>query len=41
VFADLHNTAHSSEKGNTWWLEWSIETKDLANTIKDADTAPW
>jgi len=39
VFADLHNTAHSSEKGNTWWLEWSIETKDLANTIKDADTA--
>ena len=39
VFADMHKTAHSSEKGNVWWLEWSIETKDLAQTICDADKA--
>lgn len=39
VFAELHDTAHSDDKGNTWWLEWSIQTGDLFQTIKDADTA--
>lgn len=27
VFKEMHDTAHSSEPGSTWWLEWSVETK--------------
>lgn len=25
VFAQMHNTAHDSEKNELWWLEWSID----------------
>lgn len=39
VFADMHKTAHSEEKGGFWWLEWSIEAKNLEQTICDADKA--
>lgn len=39
VFSDMHKTAHSLEKGNTWWLEWSIETNDIANTVQNAERA--
>lgn len=39
VFADMHKTAHSAEPGSSWWLEWSIESKDLANTITGPDKA--
>ena len=39
VFADMHRVAHSEEKGGFWWLEWSIETKNLEQTICNADKA--
>lgn len=39
VFADMHKTAHSNEKGGFWWLEWSITSKDLSETITNAETA--
>jgi len=25
VFADMHRRAHSEDKGNGWWLEWSVD----------------
>lgn len=31
VFREMHNTAHSDEPGNAWWLEWSIEVKQPAS----------
>lgn len=39
VFSKMHKDAHESEKGGFWWLEWSIESKDLCKTICDADKA--
>lgn len=39
VFKDMHTTAHSDEPGATWWLEWSIESKDIFTDISDADKA--
>jgi hypothetical protein len=39
VFADMHNTAHSTEKGNVWWLEWSIVSNNLEQTICDTQAA--
>lgn len=39
VFADMHKVAHSEEKGGFWWLEWSIEAKNLEQTIYNADKA--
>lgn len=39
VFADMHRVAHSEEKGGFWWLEWSIEAKNLEQTIYNADKA--
>lgn len=35
IFADMHKTAHSEEKGNVWWLEWSIQSTNLLETIKN------
>lgn len=39
VFTKMHRDAHGPEKGGFWWLEWSVETKDLQKTICNADTA--
>ena len=39
VFANMHRDAHGEEKGGFWWLEWSIESKNLKETICDADRA--
>ena len=33
VFHSMHETAHSVDPGDTWWLEWSIESKNLQETI--------
>ena len=38
VFNDMHKAAHSEEPTKTWWLEWSIESKDL---LKDIPNAEW
>lgn len=39
VFADMHDTAHSDEPGESWWLEWAFESSDIMNAIRDADHA--
>ena len=39
VFAGMHRAAHSEEKGGFWWLEWSIEAKNLEQTICNASKA--
>ena len=39
VFADMHETAHSSAPGNVWWLEWSIDSKEPGKDIADAKSA--
>ena len=39
VFADMHKTAHSQEKGSVWWLEWSIETDNLEKLVNSPDKA--
>lgn len=39
VFREMYKTAHSEEKGNVWWLEWSVEAKSLEALIVDADKA--
>lgn len=39
VFAKMHADAHSETKGGFWWLEWSVEAKNLEQTIYNADKA--
>lgn len=39
IFREMYKTAHSEEKGNVWWLEWSIDAKNLDAVITDADKA--
>lgn len=39
VFTDMYKTAHSDEKGNVWWLEWSIETDNIEKLINSSDKA--
>lgn len=39
VFADMHDKAHSIDKGETWWLEWSIETDDIVGFLSNRDKA--
>lgn len=39
VFSDMHTQAHSDETGGLWWLEWSIESKDILNDLSTPDKA--
>lgn len=39
VFPEMHEKAHSDDKGGTWWLEWGIESNDIANDVSDIDKA--
>ena len=39
VFKEMHNISHSAEKGDTWWLEWSIESDNVVSDISTADKA--
>lgn len=39
VFKKMHDTAHSEDPGEAWWLEWSIEARDITTAIKDAEHA--
>ena len=34
VFENMHQTAHSDDKGDVWWLEWSVETNGIT-TVAD------
>lgn len=39
VFREMHTLAHADDAGGTWWLEWSIESKDIFADIPDEQTA--
>lgn len=39
VFREMHDTAHSDTKGNTWWLEWSIADKNPLTEITSPESA--
>ena len=39
IFNEMHSTAHSENPGSCWWLEWSIETKNVVETVSDSKTA--
>lgn len=39
VFSEMHKTAHSKERGSTWWLEWSFESGNIVDDIKDVNRA--
>ena len=39
VFSDMHKTAHSGEKSETWWLEWSLESRDLTKDLASTKAA--
>ena len=39
VFKEMHDTAHSDEPGNTWWLEWSEEIEHIDRLALDEEKA--
>lgn len=39
VFANMHNTAHSDEQGDSWWLEWGIESEDIIADLNSQEKA--
>ena len=39
VFKKMHDSAHSDDAGGVWWLEWSVESKNIVETLKDENTA--
>lgn len=39
VFLDMHNTAHSENKGEVWWMEWSINSDNIMADIPNIDVA--
>lgn len=39
VFAKMHETAHSEDKGDAWWLEWALEEKNLESCLESSSDA--
>ena len=39
VFKEMHDTAHSDNAGNVWWLEWSIEADNLKDFVQTREQA--
>jgi len=39
VFQNMHDTAHSQDKGTAWWLEWSVKAKDVSGLISSPEQA--
>jgi len=39
VFKEMHDKAHSADKGGTWWMEWALAADDLEKTIQSAAQA--
>lgn len=39
VFREMHQSAHSEEKGSAWWLEWSVNSDYNILDISSADKA--
>ena len=39
VFFNMHKAAHNNESKSAWWLEWSIEEKNLSAAITSVEQA--
>lgn len=39
VFKKMHDAAHSNDTGGTWWIEWSIESDNIARDLSCLDKA--
>lgn len=39
VFKKIHDTAHSDDPGNVWWLEWSTEYKNIKELVLSVEDA--
>lgn len=39
VFAEMHESAHSDAPSGSWWLEWSVDSKNIKEDISDASQA--
>lgn len=39
VFQNMHDAAHSQDKGTAWWLEWSVKAKDVSGLISSPEQA--
>ena len=39
VFQNMHDAAHSQDKGTAWWLEWSVKAKDVSDLISSPEQA--
>ncbi len=39
VFRDMHKAAHNNENEATWWLEWSIESTNIAADLDSKEKA--
>lgn len=39
VFQNMYDTAHSQDKGTAWWLEWSVDVKDISGLISSPEQA--
>jgi len=39
VFKEMHDKAHSADKGGTWWMEWALVADDLGKTIQSTAQA--
>lgn len=39
VFKKMHDAAHSEDAGSTWWMEWSIESKNVVHDLVDVNKA--
>lgn len=37
IFKRMHDQAHSTDRGNTWWLEWSVESKNIVAELQDTN----
>lgn len=39
VFASMHRTVHEDNNTSVWWLEWSLESRNIAASISSLDSA--
>lgn len=39
VFRDMHNTAHSNEKSEAWWMEWALQSENIMADISSPEKA--
>ena len=39
VFQSMHNSAHNGESKSAWWLEWSVDFRDIISAINSVEKA--